>query len=130
MADFGSCWGWQIDYYNDGTDSGEVNTAGHYQTDISNDIETAKISPVLARAIYKWQAYFEIYAYDDYCAREEKDFANTKMDWDAWNKAGIRLAHLLKTQIGHLFDEFYYDYAIEDKDFQKVWKLVESLKIK
>ncbi|MDR1543455.1 MAG: hypothetical protein LBS50_03390 [Prevotellaceae bacterium] len=41
-----------------------------------------------------------------------------------------RIFALLKTQIGHLFDEFYYDYAIEDKDFQKVWKLAESLKIK
>jgi len=39
------------------------------------------------------------------------------------------LAHRLKEQIGHLFDEFYYDYACEDKDYMKVWKDTE-LKIK
>jgi hypothetical protein len=123
MADFGSAWGWQIDRYADGT-ADEFCIAGFGQNEIDNDVETATISPILAKAIDKWQNYFEQYAYDDYCARKNKDFSNAKFDWDNWNKAGIRLAHLLKLQIGHLFDEFYYTPAFEDKDCMKVYQYV------
>lgn len=99
MADFGGTWGWQTNFYNDGTHNYYC-IADCFETEIDNGIETAKISPVLARKIEQWQSYFEI-NYDGY---KQTD----KFNSECFNKTGERLTELLKKQIGHLYDEIYY----------------------
>jgi hypothetical protein len=128
-ADFGSAWGWQVNHYDDGTVFG-FNVADVLTDVIWKDGELAEISPILVRAIKEWQTYFERYATDDYDYRSKKERElNDTFDWDGWNKAGIRLAYLVKEQIGHLYDEFYYGYATEDKDYKKVWSKTRGVKI-
>ena len=131
MADYGKAWGWQTNYYDDGFIACDGCIADVLTETIWCDKGSAKISPALRRAINKWQIHFEQYATDDYdyASRKERELTDT-FDWDGWNKVGIRLAYLVKKQIGHLFDEFYYDYPCEDKDFKKVWRRTKGVEIK
>jgi len=102
MADYGGMWGWQTDFFEDGTYD-YYGMACDLEVYISNDVESAKISSILAKKIFEWQDYFER-NYDGY----KSDKENINFNKDCWNQTGERLTKLLKKQIGHLYDEVYY----------------------
>lgn len=121
-AQKGGAWGRQNEFDSKGYVSGYTIAQG-YTNEFSNRGITKRISPVLARAIERWQEVFEQNAISDsdYVSRKER-LAKDSFDWDKWNKAGIRLAHLLKKEIGHLFDDFYYGFVAEDIEYDEVWR--------
>jgi len=93
MADFPSAWGFLLE---DGKCAGEI--AGR----LTNEIEGVYINQTLRKKLNKWVYHFE------------RNYENPEMDWDTFNKTGIRLAILLKKQIGHLYNKFYYEPPFED----------------
>jgi hypothetical protein len=104
MAEFSYCWAFQNDIYDDGTNfCCATGMGGDYENEIDNGEKTATISPVLARAFDKWSMY-----YDNNYDHSGNGRVEDKTAWDAFDKVGMRLTELLKKQIGHLYDEIYY----------------------
>jgi hypothetical protein len=111
MADYGSAWGWEINYYPDGT-SEEICIA----TRDADDFDGIQIPAELAKKIDEWQRDFE---------NTDPFGHNTGFNWDNFGKRGIRLAIELKKHIGHLFDEFYYDLPFEDECNRDISNCIE-----
>jgi hypothetical protein len=108
MADFPSAWGWVME-------EGDSFSWQEYGGIGTIEIEGVPLNESLTKKLAHWQNIFS------------KNYENPEMDWETFNKTGVRLAILLKKQIGHLYDKFYYDPPFEDWTNRKMKIKIEII---
>jgi len=105
VADYAWAWGWQADYYEDGTHF--YCNCNEFITDRDGNY-LEKIDKSLIEELDVWQVNFERNSYE-----------NPNFDWENFNKKGEELTEKLKKQIGHLFDEIVYEPPFEYYEYLK-----------